>query len=86
MTRLAVVETLYDTNASDVAAMLRKSAESIEAETDETDRTKAMIAVQVSHGGSIAIYGWGATERFAAIGALQAAIVKLADNVEEHEV
>lgn len=88
MTRptLAVVETLYDKNASDVPAMLRQSADSIEAETDEHDRTKAMIAVQLTHGGQIAIYGWGEAERFRCIGALQAAIVKLADGVEEHEV
>lgn len=82
---LALVETLYDVNASDVPGMMRKSADSIEAETDEHDRTKSMIAVQVTHGGAVAIYGWGATDRFAAIGALQAAIVKMADQVEEHE-
>lgn len=83
---LALVETIYETNASDIPAMMRKSADSIEAETDEHDRTKSMIGVQVTHGGAVAIYGWGATDRFAAIGALQAAIVKLADQVEEHKV
>lgn len=86
MTNLKLVETLYETNASDVPAMLRKSADSIEVETDDDDRTKAMISVQVTHGGVIAIYGWGATDRFAAIGVLQAAIVKLCDVVEEHPV
>lgn len=83
---LKLVETIYDTNAADIPAMMRQAADSIESETDEDDRTRAMIAVQVTHGGAIAIYGWGAAERFAAIGALQAAIVKLSDNVEEHEV
>jgi hypothetical protein len=83
---LALVTPIYEKNASDIPAMLRQSAESIEAETDDDDRTKAMIAVQVTHDGVIAIYGWGAAERFAAIGMLQAAIVKLADCVEEHEV
>lgn len=86
MTKLATVHTLYDANASDVPAMLRKSADSIESETDDNDRTKAMIGVQVTHSGAVAIYGWGATDRFAAIGALQAAIVKLCDVVEEHKV
>lgn len=86
MTRLAVVETFYEHNASEVPAMLRQSADSIEAETDENDRTKAMMAVQVTHGGAIAIYGWGSVDRFMAIGVLQAAITKLSDNVEEHEV
>ncbi|HEX8418561.1 MAG TPA: hypothetical protein VF638_00955 [Sphingomonas sp.] len=82
---LAPVTTIYEKNASDVPAMLRKAADSIEAETDDDDRTKAMMAVQVSHGGAIAIYGWGPVDRFMAIGVLQAAITKLADNVEEHE-
>lgn len=83
---LALVETLYDVNASDVPAMLRQSADSIEAETDDNDRTRAMVGVQLSHGGVIAIYGWGKVERFEAIGILQAAIAKLCDVVEEHQV
>jgi hypothetical protein len=84
--QLATVTTLYDKNAADVSAMLRQSADSIDAETDEDDRTKAMMAVQVSHDGVIAIYGWGPVDRFMAIGVLQAAITKLTDGVEEHEV
>lgn len=86
MTKLAEVHTLYDVNASNVPAMLRQSADSIEAETEENDRTRAMMGVQVTHGGAIAIYGWGKIERFEAIGILQAAITKLCDSVEEHEV
>ena len=85
MTHLATVAMIYERNASDIPAMLRQSADSIEAETDDNDRTKAMMAVQVTHEGVIAIYGWGAVERFAAIGILQAAITKLADGVEEHQ-
>lgn len=83
---LRAVETLYEVNASDVPAMLRQSAESIEAETDEDDRTTGMMAVQVTASGAIAVYGWGAVDRFKAIGVLQAAVVKLADGVEENEV
>lgn len=86
MTKLAEVHTLYDVNASDVPAMLRQSADSIEAETGEHDRTRAMMGVQVTHSGTIAIYGWGKIERFEAIGILQAAITKLCDVVEEHTV
>lgn len=86
MSRLALVETLYEKNAADVPAMLRKSADSIEAETDEHDRTRAMVGVQLTHNGVIAIYGWGALDRFTAIGVLQAAITKLTDQVEENEV
>lgn len=83
MSILAEVVTLYDTNAASIPDMLRKSADSIEAETDAEDRTKAMVAVQVSHDGQIAVYGWGAVERFMVIGALQAAVTKLCDNVPE---
>lgn len=86
MNRLALVETIYDKNASDVPAMLRKSADSIEAETENDDRTRAMMGVQLTHGGVIAIYGWGAIDRFTAIGVLQAAITKLTDCVEENEI
>lgn len=86
MTKLAEVHTLYDVNASDVPAMLRQSADSIETETDEHDRTRAMMGVQITQGGAIAIYGWGKIDRFEAIGVLQAAITKLCDCVEEHEV
>lgn len=83
---LTLVATLYDKNASDVPAMLRKAAESIEAETDENDRTRAMVGVQLSHGEVISIYGWGSIDRFTAIGVLQAAITKLTDGVEENEI
>lgn len=83
---LQIVETLYDVNASDVPAMLRKSADTIAAETDEDDRTRAMVGVQLTYDGVIAIYGWGALDRFTAIGVLQAAITKLTDGVQEHEV
>jgi len=86
MSHLAVVETIYEHNASEVPAMLRQSADSIEAETDENDRTRAMVGVQLTHGGVIAIYGWGALDRFTAIGVLQAAITKLTDQVEENEI
>lgn len=83
---LSLVATLYDKNASDVPAMLRKSADSIEAETDEDDRTRAMVGVQLSHGEVISIYGWGALDRFTAIGVLQSAITKLTDGVQENEI
>jgi hypothetical protein len=83
---LEVVTVMRDKNASDVPAMLRQSADSIEAETDDHDRTKAMMAVQVTDSGTIAIYGWGAVDRFMAIGVLQAAITKLCDVVEENPI
>ena len=84
--KLSVVETLYDSNASNVPAMLRQAAASIESETDDDDRTKAMVAVQLSHDGTIAIYAWGAVDRFTAIGALQAGVAKACGVVREHQV
>ena len=83
MTMLAEVVTLYDTNAASIPDMLRQSADSIAAETDDDDRTKAMVAVQVTHDGTVTVYGWGAVDRFMAIGALQAAVAKLCDGVTE---
>lgn len=76
---LAEVVTLYDKNASDVPAMLRNSADSIENETEADDRTVAMIAVQVTESGAIEVYGWGATDSLKAIGALHLGIAKIAE-------
>lgn len=76
-TKLAEVHTIYETNARKIPDMMRESASSIEAETDEHDRTKAMIAVQVTEEGRIEIYGWGETDTLAAIGALQMSVTKL---------
>ena len=78
MTKLAEVVTLYDSNANDIVAMLRKSAESIEAETDEHDRTVAMIAVKVLESGDIDLFGWGQTNDFHCLGVLAMASARLA--------
>lgn len=77
MSHLAEVVTLFDKNASDVPAMLRQSADSIESETDEYDRTKAMVGVQVTEGGNIEIYGWGAIDTVQTIAFLHMAAAKL---------
>lgn len=69
--QLKVVESLRETTAADIAAMLRQSAESIESETDEDARTVAMIAVQVCEGQAVKVYGWGQTDSLHALGALQ---------------
>jgi len=58
MVKLAEVVTLYDSNASQIPAMLRKRADAIEAETERDDRTVAMIAVEVTDSGDLEIYGW----------------------------
>lgn len=75
--KLAVAETLYEDNASNIAAMLRQAAATIEAEDDNTLRTTAMIAVQVREDGTVEVYGWGKTDHFHAIGALTAGIADL---------
>lgn len=54
----AEVVTLYETNASDIAAMLRQCADSI----DEGARPKSIIAIAAEEDGSLSLYGWGATD------------------------
>lgn len=76
---LAEVETLYETNPRSVSDMLREAAGNIETETEEFDTTKAMIAVQLTEGGKIQVYGWGKTNNLEAIAALNIALVKLAN-------
>lgn len=71
---LAVVETIHRTNCRSVPDMLRDSADSIETETDDDDRTASMIAVQVTESGDITVYGWGSTNDLHALGALAAGI------------
>lgn len=71
---LAIVETLFETNASDIAAMLRQAADNIESETDEDIRTEAIVAVQIGENGNIKTYGWGRTDTLKAIGTLQMGI------------
>ena len=78
MTKLAEVVTLYDSNANDIVAMLRKRADAIEAETDSDDRTTAMIAVEVTESGDLEIYGFGKTDDFHCLGVLAMASARLA--------
>ena len=80
MTKLhfAEVITLHSTNASDIAAMLRQAADTIEAETEDDVRTVAIVAVQVAENGQAQVYGWGQTDTLAAIGTLHLGAAKLA--------
>lgn len=77
MTKLAEVVTLYDSNASQIPAMLRKRADAIDAETEKDDRTVAMIAVEVTESGDVQLFGWGDTDDFHALGVLAKASVLL---------
>ena len=78
---LAEVTTLFDANCRSIPAMLREAADSIEAETDSDDRTKAIVAVHVSKSGEVMVYGWGDTDDFHALGSLTAGIAELNANM-----
>lgn len=68
---LAAVETIYETNCRSIPAMLREAAASIEAETDDDQRTTAMVAVQLTDEGQVQVYGWGDTSDIHALGLLR---------------
>ncbi len=71
--KLAEVIPLYEHNASDIAAMLRDAADSIETEEAEGfQRTRCMIAVQITEDRHIKVYGWGRTDVTDSIGVLTA--------------
>lgn len=55
---LAEVVTLYDTNANDIPAMLRKCADQIEA--GEYGEPECMAATLYTDEGSV-VFGWGAS-------------------------
>jgi hypothetical protein len=79
--KLAEVVTLYENNASNIAAMMRDAADSIEGETDDDNRTEAVIAVQIAENGAIKVYGWGATDSMKAIATLE---LGKADMIRNH--
>lgn len=70
--KLAEVHTLYESNFRSIPDMLREAADSIETEAEEGyTPTTAMVAVQLSEGGEIKVYGWGDTDDLRAIGLLE---------------
>lgn len=76
---LAEVVSIYETNASDMAAMLRQCATSVESETEEDDRTECMVGIQFSECGRVKLYGWGDIDSYKTLAILQLA---LADHTE----
>lgn len=58
----AEVITLFETNCTDIPAMLRQSADNVETETEVNDRTISMVCNQVHESGDIQIFGWGQTD------------------------
>lgn len=75
--RLAEVVTLRETNASDIAAMLRQCAQSI----DDGAKPKSIVAVVTEDDGSISLYGWGATDSVDTLATLQLAVVQHANGM-----
>ena len=72
------VVTLFKENASDIPAMLRQSADSIESETKDFDKTIAGVFLQVTESGEVVVYGWGDVHcSFHTIGILHKAIAEL---------
>jgi hypothetical protein len=74
---LAEVMTLYETNASDIAAMLRQCADSIDAGANP----KSIIGVVTESDGSISLYGWGATDSMDTLATLQLATLQHAQGL-----
>lgn len=73
---LAEVVTLYNSNARDIPAMLRKLADQIEQARDDPDTESATCAVCVvwnSETGRFATYGWGDTNLDSSIAFLRVA-------------
>lgn len=88
MAETATIHALFETNASDIPAMLRQAADAIETEEAEGfDPTRAMVAVQIGKGGDVRVYGWGRTDSYDSydsydsMGILQCGIAQLANNL-----
>jgi hypothetical protein len=79
MSNLAEIVTLYDTNCHAIPAMLRKLADSIEAEEPtEHDLTRTVVLVQAKASGELEIYGWGDADNVRTVGLFHCAASKLA--------
>lgn len=76
MSQLAEVHTIYETNASDIAAMLRQAADNIEA---GEPAVRCMVAVAELKEGGIQIFGWGKTDTHRSIALLRMGAAELID-------
>lgn len=69
---------IFQENAADIVAMLRKSADSIESETEDFDKTVAGVFLQVTESGEVVVYGWGDVHsKWHTVGILHTAIQEL---------
>lgn len=79
MSNLAEIVTLYDTNCHAIPAMLRKLADSIEAENaDEHDLTRTVVLVQAKQSGELEVYGWGDADNGRTVGLFHCAAAQIA--------
>lgn len=72
---MKVVETLYETNARDIVAMLRQSADSIERGEPSV---RKMVAVCQHDDKTYSVYGWGDVDDLSALGLLHMGAVEIA--------
>jgi hypothetical protein len=77
VSHLAEVVTLREDCAADIVDCLHKSADAIAAETEDHDRTRAVIAVHVTASGRLRIYGMGAIDTIDTIAHLALAQAQL---------
>jgi hypothetical protein len=79
MVKLAEVVTLYDSNArTPIPDQMRIAADTIESETDDNDKTVAMVFVQLHESGDVQVVGIGDTDELHSLGCLTRALAKLA--------
>lgn len=83
--KLAEVITLYESNASDIASMLRSAADVVESEAEDgfvgPKATRAVVAVQITNGGGLKVYGWGKTDSLDSIGILNLGLAYLTNEM-----
>ena len=76
--KIAEVITLYETNArTPIPDQMRIAADTIETETDDNDRTKAMVFVQLHESGELQVCGVGETNELHSLGLLVKAVAYL---------
>ena len=81
---LAEVHTLYESNARSIPDMLRKAADSIEAEAGDDSPTTAVVAIRLTDNGTVQVYGWGDTTDLHALGLIERGKHELLSAIAEH--
>ena len=75
---IAEVVTLYDTNArTPIPDQMRIAADTIESETEDNDKTTAMVFIQLYESGDVQVCGIGETNDLHSLGLLVKAVAAL---------